>query len=304
MGLGADTLDLLARLHAEGYLTAPRSVMEIGAQQLSNNFLEAKEHIDRVGKIFQIAEPCPLPDPKPTYIVHGDLEHLAQDAPRARDFWTWLGFDYAAVDFDGSPGSIPLDLNFDPAGASHVGKYQLVTNFGTTEHVANQLNAFKIIHDFAEVGGLMVHALPMQGMLNHGLVNYTPKFFWMLARSNGYRVIYMNLAGSDVSYGFPDNVADAIRPFDAAIDTRRGGISQLDVLLVVILQKVFDIAYVPPIDVPTGTRTEDNVMKQRYWTVFTPDAFLKLEPLSKRVAHTLQKLRPGFTRNWPRSRGR
>jgi hypothetical protein len=276
MGLGADTLDMLVRLHAEGHLTVSRSVMEIGAQQLSNNFLEAKERIDRVGKIFQIAAPCPLPDPKPTYIVHGDLKHLAEDAPRARDFWTWLGFDYVAVDFDGSPGSIPLDLNFDSAAESHVGKYQLVTNFGTTEHVANQLNAFKVIHDFLAVGGLMVHALPMQGMLNHGLVNYTPKFFWMLARSNGYRVIYMNLGCGEVPYDFPDNIADAIRPFDAAIETQRGGISQLDVMLVVILQKVFDIAFVPPIDVPTGTRTENSAMKQRYWTVFTPNAFSNL----------------------------
>jgi len=297
MGLGADTLDMLVRLHAEGYLTVPRTVMEIGAQQLSNNFLEAKDRIDGVGKLFRIPEPSPLPDPKPTYVVHGDLEHLPADAPRARDFWTWLGFEYAAIDFDGSPGSFPLDLNFDPAAASHVGKYQLVTNFGTTEHVANQLNAFKVIHDFAETGGLMVHALPMQGMLNHGLVNYTPKFFWMLARSNGYRWIYMSLGSGEVPYDFPDNVADAIRPFDHTIETRRGGIGQLDVVLVVILQKVFDIAFVPPIDVPTGSRTENSAMKQRYWTVFKPDAFPRLpQPLSKRVAHRLGKLRSSLTR--------
>ena len=67
------------------------------------------------------------------------------------------------------------------------GKYRLVTNYGTTEHVANQLNAFKIIHDLTAVGGLMVHSVPAQGMFCHGLVNYNPKFFWMLARSNGYK---------------------------------------------------------------------------------------------------------------------
>jgi hypothetical protein len=42
---------------------------------------------------------------------------------------------------DGRPGSIPLDLNYDPAPNESLGKYQLVTNFGTIEHVANQLNA-------------------------------------------------------------------------------------------------------------------------------------------------------------------
>jgi hypothetical protein len=297
MGLGADTLEMLVWLHAEGHLRASRSVMEIGAQQLSNNFLEAKDRIELVGKVFKIPTTCPLPEPTPSYIVHGDLEHLPEDAPRARDFWAWLGFDYAAVDFDGSPGSIPLDLNFDPAPKPHVGKHQLVTNFGTTEHVANQLNAFKLIHDFTALDGLMLHALPMQGMLNHGLVNYTPKFFWMLARSNGYRWIYMSLGGGEAQYDLPDNIVEAIRPFDATIETRRRVINQLDVMLVVLLQKTFDIAFVPPIDVPTGTWTDNAAMKERYWTVFTPHAFARVpQPLSRRFAHGLARLKSTFRR--------
>ena len=70
--------------------------------------------------------------------------------------------------------------------AEFVGRYDVVTNFGTTEHVANQLQSFKIIHDLAAAGALMLHVLPAGGTPNHGLVSYNPKFFWMLGRSNGY----------------------------------------------------------------------------------------------------------------------
>jgi hypothetical protein len=38
-------------------------------------------------------------------------------------------------------------------------------NFGTTEHVANQLNAFKLIHDLAAKGCIMVHTLHGDPML-------------------------------------------------------------------------------------------------------------------------------------------
>jgi hypothetical protein len=67
-----------------------------------------------------------------------------------------------AADVDTAPHTIRLDLNFDDVPDKHKGKYQLVTNFGTTEHVANQNQAMKIIHDLTAVGGVMVHNLPMQ----------------------------------------------------------------------------------------------------------------------------------------------
>jgi hypothetical protein len=37
----------------------------------------------------------------------------------------------------------------------------------------------------------MIHNVPTQGLFMHGLVNYNPKFFWMLARSNGYKWLHM-----------------------------------------------------------------------------------------------------------------
>jgi hypothetical protein len=273
MALDSHVLELVIRLRREGYFDGPLSLIEIGAQQLAGEFLEMRDRLASVGELFGAAPPCPLRGAKPTYIVHGELEHLAEDAPVSRDFWNWLGFEYASVDIDGSPGSIPLDLNYDSVPSAALGKYPLVTNFGTTEHVANQLNAFKIIHDLAAPGDVMVHHLPMQGMLNHGLVNYNPKFFWMLARSNGYRLVYMDVIASTSYYALPDNIAASVSPFEPDIEVRRHAYRTADMGIIAALQKVFDTPYVAPLDVPTGTRTSIKDLEERYWSVFKPNAF-------------------------------
>ena len=40
-------------------------------------------------------------------------------------------------------------------------------------------------------------------MLNHGLINYNPKFFWMLCRSNAYRIAYFNFLSEPQSCPLP-----------------------------------------------------------------------------------------------------
>src|SRR6202008_3458775 len=140
---------------------------------------------------------------------------------------------------DGSPGSIPLDLNYDSVSKDELGRYQLVTNFGTTEHVANQLNAFKVIHDLVRHGGVMIHHLPMQGMLNHGLVNYNPKFFWMLARSNGYKWLYLNYRRLTQTYQFPKSIIAEIAPFNDDVEEQLRDLRVADAGVIVALQKVF-----------------------------------------------------------------
>jgi hypothetical protein len=190
----------------------------------------------------------------------------------------WLGFDYASIDIDGSPGSIPLDLNYDDVPPEAKGGYDLVTNFGTTEHVANQLNAFKIIHDLTAPGGIMIHHVPTQGMFNHGLVNYNFKFFWMLARSNGYNVAEAQFFGGNVQYFLPDNIVDFLALTHPVSAKMAGGFTAADAGIQIVLRKSFEIPFVAPIDVPTGTHTDDARLRRRYWTVFEPDSFAKLRP--------------------------
>jgi len=62
-----------------------------------------------------------------------------------------------------------FDLNTGDVPGDHGGSFDVVLNCGTSEHVFNQYNTFKIMHDAARVGGLMCHAVPMTGYLAHGV---------------------------------------------------------------------------------------------------------------------------------------
>jgi hypothetical protein len=277
MGIGSDAIELLIRLRQSGLLRTNGAVMEIGAQQLANSFLEASGRLAELGSLFEIDRPLTLPLSGPSRIAHGGMEHLEATAPRARQFWQWLGFDYAAVDIDGSPGSIPLDLNYDRTPPETVGRYDLVTNFGTTEHIANQLNAFKVIHEMTAFNGLMTHQLPAQGMLNHGLFDYNFKFFWMLARSNGYKIIEADFTPWNHGYDFPDDILGFLTTYSKNATAAAKDFRVVDAGISVTMQKSFDIPFVAPIDVPTGTRADNEQLRERYWTVFKERAFENLQ---------------------------
>ena len=266
MGLGADILRVVTRLHEQGYLKGPTSIVEIGAQQLNNSFLRDRDGVDTIGKLFGAKTPLSLPAATQAQIVDGGIEDLSPDAPLARQFWEWLGFDYTAIDIDGSPRSIPLDLNYDAVPNWARKKFDLTTNLGTTEHVANQLNAFKIIHDLTAHNGLMIHSLPAQGFVNHGLVNYNPKFFWMLARSNDYKWVYFNYSGSDHAVDVPRNVIDSAIPYDPDIENRNPKV--INGAITVVLHKFRDIEFVAPLDVNNDAKAPNEELRARYWTVF------------------------------------
>jgi hypothetical protein len=277
MGIGSKFIEMLGELRLAGLVGRRMSVMEIGAQQLNNSFLQANEALRRLGLLFGVDDQLVLPAARPTYTAHGGLEHLDAAAPPARYFWTWLGFKYGAIDIDGSPGAIPLDLNYDSVPPADEGKYRLVTNFGTTEHVANQLNAFKIIHDLTALNGIMIHEVPAQGLLNHGLVNYNFKFFWMLARSNNYKFIYSDYNQVLQAYSLPENIINFVAETNLGSETRTASYQTADAGIVVVLQKMTKIPFIPPLDVATGSQTDNEALRSRYWTIFTPDELTRVD---------------------------
>jgi hypothetical protein len=265
--MGASVLPLLMKLKRQGHIANGSAVIEIGAQQLDESFVGATEDIAATGRCFGVTSS------PPSFARSGprsDTNVLA-GAPLAREFWTWLGLNYASIDIDGSPGSIPLDLNHDEVPAELVGRYDIVTNFGTTEHVANQLQSFKIIHDLAAAGAVMLHVLPAGGTPNHGLVSYNPKFFWMLGRSNGYKIAFMTMGQSDRDARLPDDLVEFLALYEPQAKSEFAAYTMPVTSVVVALQKVFDTPFVAPFDAPTGTTTEHAALRERYWSVLKPD---------------------------------
>jgi SAM-dependent methyltransferase len=97
--------------------------------------------------------------------------------------------DYLAFDVIHGPHTRIFDLNFEQLPRRWVGRFDIVCNFGTTEHVFGQYNAFKVIHDALKPGGYVYHQLPATGFFDHGYVNYNPRTFSELAAANDYEIV-------------------------------------------------------------------------------------------------------------------
>ena len=78
------------------------------------------------------------------------------------------------------------------------------------------------------------------------------------------------------------------RAHEGSIDQRAKKYKAVDCGLVVALQKVVDIEFVPPIDVPTGAIVTDKKLRNRYWTVFNPDAF-RMRKIPSRLLSNLRR---------------
>tara|TARA_Y100000816_G_scaffold78672_2_gene53540 strand:+ start:70 stop:801 length:732 start_codon:yes stop_codon:yes gene_type:complete len=83
---------------------------------------------------------------------------------------------------------------------NHRETYNVLTNFGTTEHVGEidnvlknvQYSAFKNLHALVKKNGIVFNVVPAQVTKNvvHGAFNYTCEFFEKLAKLCQYKIVY------------------------------------------------------------------------------------------------------------------
>ena len=176
------------------------------------------------------------------------------------------GFRYDAIDIADGYKTTILDLNHESAPADFVGKYDLVLNFGTTEHLLNQYNAFKVIHDATKVGGHIMHQLPCVGFFNHGYFTYTPRCMFDMAGYNNYEVVdfwFEGPAGENDLYAplrdYETYFPNLSRPISDIEVTEQGKlISELhlpDVAITIIYKKVKDKAFLGALERSTSVGT-------------------------------------------------
>ena len=199
------------------------------------------------------------------------LERFATRKGSARELYIALGFRFACIDVDPNFESIRLDLNFDDCPPEHMGKYGFVTNHGTSEHLLNQLNFFKVMHELAKPGGMMLHAVPFTVQLEHGFFNYQPNLFEALARYNGYRV-------HGVWIG-PDWQLASFVPYTPELIDYLVLNSKTTHLLIVLLQKMHDTKFCVPFQGVYEEMAPEHVMA-RYELVVDGDLYD-----GKRVKH-------------------
>ena len=104
----------------------------------------------------------------------------------SRDLYSKWGLKkYKAFDLFDSRAEI-VDLSIDLKRSD---TWDIVTNFGTSEHVFNQFAFMKNCHDLTMPGGISLHALPVASGMDHGFFNYHPTFFRSLAIANDYEIL-------------------------------------------------------------------------------------------------------------------
>jgi SAM-dependent methyltransferase len=247
MALSAGWIHELIELKRTGALDGARRVVDIGAHQLHNSFLQAKNDLDELYALYGVPQPF-LGNPKWAGALNG-FELLHDEAPPSEPFWTSLGFSYAAIEYGGHRGAISLDLNRDAVPFRMRRRFDLVVNAGTTEHVANQENAFRVIHDLAAPGALMIHSVPGGGEMTHGLFCYTLKFFWRLCRENEYEIVKLRMAPFAAGPAHPDVVQSNAR-WGGANDYPALPAEISDLGILAILRKPANRRFVTPLDLP------------------------------------------------------
>jgi len=107
-----------------------------------------------------------------------------------KDHFESMGIKHLSIDWNGKDGALPLNLN--TRLWSLLFPADVVTNFGTSEHVENQEIVFENIHHLSKKW--MVHTVPFEGnWVGHGVqsdgrqcVRYTEGFFGDLGIKYGY----------------------------------------------------------------------------------------------------------------------
>jgi hypothetical protein len=239
MGLGPPVIELYRQLKLSGAFQDIEEVMELGSQDF---------WCPQVNLVKALCRAFGQDNPPDELLRTNNVSQLP-----ARKLYEALGLRYHCVDVDGRVGTLVLDLNFDSVPAEHICRYGLVTNHGTSEHLINQYNVFKIMHDFTKSGGIMIHAVPFTVHLEHGFFNYQPNFFECLARYNSYETLGIWVG--------PDWQLASFVPWDPMLLDFLTLSAKTTHLLVVAQRKMYETPFCPPFQevyegmVPDETRS-------------------------------------------------
>jgi hypothetical protein len=104
-----------------------------------------------------------------------------------RTYFESLNKYYISIDLNGKGGSLQYNLDSNIIG---LGEFDIVTNFGTLEHIDNFYRGFYNVHNFCKTNGLMFHVEPKTGHWpKHGNFFVTTEFFENLAKLCSYEIL-------------------------------------------------------------------------------------------------------------------
>ncbi len=239
IGATAKTLQRLMSLTLSGDLPPGARICDIGATQLFGPAID--EGVRSFLSFYAARSPIGKPP--------ADTSNATIDAGATGGFLGDLllraGFEYQALDIFHGTNTILFDLNVHAPGPKLAGSLDLVMNFGTTEHVFNQLRAFQTIHELTRVGGIAYHDLPLAGYFDHALFRYDPLFFRTLIQANRYEPLLQ-----EVSTGAERPVPEELR--------RQGYLPQsyTDIGIEIVLRRTSAAPFQIPLETSTSLKVD------------------------------------------------
>ena len=204
MGIGPQALHLLSIVNNIRFKRG--SVIELGAQELHKGLPSFTLDFP-IQKYHQ-------------YRNINDKELNIFNKMNVQNIYNMIGFNYyKAIDLNNLNNSLKLDLNKKISNPKLKNNFQLVTNFGTSEHLINQENFFFNAHYLCKKGGLMIGIVPYRRSKRHGFFKYDSLFFLSLAKANGYDInLYISYTNVNC-YGFTlleysENIEDEIQKYE------------------------------------------------------------------------------------------
>lgn len=139
---------------------------------------------------------------KPANVIELGAQNLYNQpklpAPYADEYYEQKGIRYHCIDLNGENNASPIDLSKPYYSGANDGVFDLVTDFGTSEHVGNNgahdieayYNCWKTKYDLLKVGGVMINENPKAGNWpGHGFNYVDIDFYLRLGGFLGYDII-------------------------------------------------------------------------------------------------------------------
>lgn len=145
------------------YIDSSESILELGNQTFTNECIEKyQEELSGFNHQTPVKKYCELNNKK-----------------------------HVSIDITGLDNSLAIDLNESTIPINE--QFDLVTNFGTTEHVEpNQYEPFLHIHNLCKINGIMIHEIPTpNNWIGHCKYYYDERFFNKLCEDNNYTLLEM-----------------------------------------------------------------------------------------------------------------
>jgi hypothetical protein len=142
----------------------------------------------------------------------------------AGELFEMADMKYDSIDIASGYNTTIVDLNTQVLPADMVGSYDSVLNFGTSEHILNQMNTFAAVHAATKAGGMIMHSVPSVGYVDHGYFCYTSRFFFDMAGYNEYELVDLWFEQTEGS----ENLFASARQYQTYFPTLRERLAMID----------------------------------------------------------------------------